>query len=81
MHCRVSMHCKISSHRSNHTLREGGVETSEVEEEEEDLAEEDVKLYAINVDNWAIMQEISMNLKIHVHIAKRRTTMWSNVPS
>ena len=37
---------------TNHTHREGVVETSEEEVEEEDLEEEDVKLCDINVDNW-----------------------------
>ena len=45
------MHRRINTHLSNHNLKEGWVETSEVEEEEEDLAEEEVKSYAINVDN------------------------------
>ena len=54
---------------------------SEEEVEEEDLVEEEVKLHAITVNNWAIMPEIVRNLQRHVPIAKRKTIMWSNVPS
>ena len=79
--CHITRMCRtICTHHNRHTLREGGVEISEVEEEE-DLAEEEVKLYAITMDNQTIMIDISMNLQRHVHIAKRRTIMWSNVLS
>ena len=54
------------------------VGTLEVEEEE-DLVEEEVKLYAITVDIWAIMPESTRNLLIHVLTAKCRTVMWSSV--
>ena len=52
-----------------------------VVEEEDDLEKKEVKSYAITVDSWAIMLEISRNLQRHVHIAKHMTIMWSNVPS
>ena len=47
----------ISTHNSNHTLREGVVETSE--EEEEDLVEEEAKLRAITMDNQVTTPDIS----------------------
>ena len=50
---------RISSCHNNHTLREGVVETSKEEVEEEDLAEEEAKLHAITVDNWVSMLEIA----------------------
>ena len=52
---RISMHYRINTHHSNHTLKEGGLEASEVEKEKEDLVEEEVQLYAITVDIQAIM--------------------------
>ena len=42
---------RTSTHHSNHTCREGVVETSEEEVEEEDLVEEEAKLRAITLDN------------------------------
>ena len=41
-----------------HTLKEGVVENSEAEEEE-DLVEAEVRLHAITMDNQVIMLEIS----------------------
>ena len=77
---RTCTYRRINTQWSSHTLRVGGVEISEVEEEE-DLAEEEVKPYVITMDSQAIMPKIAKNLWRHVHIAKRRTIMWSNVPS
>ena len=71
---------KITTPHNNHTLREGMVETSEAEEEE-DLAEEEVRLHAITVNNRVTMLEISWNLQRHVHTIRDRTIMWSNVSS
>ena len=45
---------RTSTHHNNHTHKEGVVETLE-EEEDEDLAEEEVKLHAITMHNRAIM--------------------------
>ena len=56
------------------------VENSE-EEEEDDLAEEEVRLHDITMEKWAIMLEISKSLQRHIHIAKRKTIMWNNVLS
>ena len=50
-------------------------------EEEEDLAEEEAKLYAITIGSWVIMLDIAKSLQRHVHIAKCRIIMWNNVPS
>ena len=50
---------RISTCHSNHTRKEGVVETSEEEVEEEYLVEEDAKLHAITVDNWVTMPEIA----------------------
>ena len=49
---------RTSTHHSNHTRREGVVETSEEEVEEEDLVEGDVKLCAVTLDNRFTMLEI-----------------------
>ena len=43
---------RISTHPSNHTRKEGVVETLEEEVEEEDLVEEEAKLRSIIMDNW-----------------------------
>ena len=56
------------------------METLEVEEDE-DLAEEEVKLHAIIVDNWVTMPDISNTLQRRVPIVKDRTIMWRNVLS
>ena len=61
---RINISCNtsiISIPHSNHTLREGVVETSEAEEEE-DLAEEEVRLHAITVNNRVTMLEIARSL-------------------
>ena len=49
---------RTSTHHSNHTRREGVAETLEEEVETKDLAEEEVKLHAIAVDNWITMLDI-----------------------
>ena len=59
MQLRITMHHRIKINRntnristphSNHTLKEGAVETWD-EEEEEDLEEEEVRLHVITMDN------------------------------
>ena len=89
MHPRISMHHRtnisrnistISTQSSNHTLKEGVVETSK-EEEEEDLEKEEVRLHAITVDNQVTIPDISWNMQRHVHTVRDMTIMWSNVLS
>ena len=72
---------KISTRHNNHTLKEGVVETSEEEVEEEALLEGEVRLHAITVDNQVTMPEIAWNLQGHVHTVKDKTIMWRNVLS
>ena len=50
---------RISTPHSNHTRKEGVVETSKEEAEEEVLVEEEVKSHAITVDNQVTMPNIS----------------------
>ena len=49
----------INTLQSNHTLKEGVVENSKEEAEEEVLVEEEVKLHAITVENQVTMSYIS----------------------
>ena len=73
---------RTSTPHNNHTLKEGVVETSEVEEEEEeDLVEEEIKLHPITMDNQVTMPDISWKLRRHVHIVRDMTIMWRNVLS
>ena len=84
MHNRITIICninRINTPYSNQTLKEGVVENSEVEEEEEDLVEEEVMLHAITMDNQVTMPDISWNLRSHVHTIRDRTIMWINVLS
>ena len=54
------------------------METSEVEEEE-DLAEEEVRLHTITMENPNIILEIFRSLERHLLTAKHMTIIWSNV--
>ena len=72
---------RISTRHNNHTLKEGVVETSEEEVEEESLLEGEVRLHAITVDNQVTMPEIAWNLQGHVHTVRDKTIMWTNVLS
>ena len=47
-----------STHHSNHTHKEGVVETLEEEVEEEGLVEEEIKLRAITMDNRVTIWDI-----------------------
>ena len=69
---------KISTQHNIHTLREGGVETSEVEDEE-DLVEEEVRLHAITMENLNIILDIFRNLERHFLTTKHMTIIWSDV--
>ena len=69
---------KISTHHSTHTLREGGMETSKVEDAE-DLVEEEVRLHAITMENLNIILDIFRNLERHFLTTKHMTIIWSNV--
>ena len=50
---------RTNTHHSNHTRKEGVVENSEEEVEEDDLVEEEAKLRAITVDNRVTTLEIA----------------------
>ena len=54
------------------------METSKVEEEE-DLAEQEVRLHAIIVENLNIILDIFRNLERHFLTAKHMTIIWSDV--
>ena len=82
MHSRITINLNInrtSTSCSNHTCKEGVVKTSEAEEEEEDLVEEEIRLHAIN--KQVTMPDISWNLQRHVHTVRDKTIMCSNVPN
>ena len=77
----INLHTnRTSTHLNNKTHKEGVLETSEAEEDE-DLTEKEVRLHAIIVDSWVTMPDISKNLQRCVPIVKDRTIMWSNVLS
>ena len=56
------------------------METSE-EEEEEDLAEEEIRFLPITMDIQAIIPDTAKIMQRHAHILKCRTIMWNNVLS